>query len=230
LPLPLVQAILFEPVGCLAEFAADPFRSLALDVFNSPLPADLTGSQAYWALLDLIDTAGPAAIETHRGLFQAQECRAAGDAIVYEDVGPALSALKSLDLILIVATSLSSEAVHGFLEKTKASEVFDAIWNRDAAGGIKAAPLSTAAAAAALDPESMLYLADTAAGLDAGRRAGVQPILMMNDPDEAMKLTALKPSGGIVSLHELPDFIRLVSAEHAERRPNVASRPARNRS
>jgi hypothetical protein len=46
------------------------------------------------------------------------------------------------------------------------------------------------------------------------RRAGrggasrVKAILMMNDPDEAMKLTTPGPTGGIVSLHELPDFVR----------------------
>ena len=30
--------------------------------------------------------------------------------------------------------------------------------------------------------------------------------------DEAMRLTALDPAGGIVSLHELPDFVRFVSS------------------
>ena len=32
--------------------------------------------------------------------------------------------------------------------------------------------------------------------------------------DEAMRLAVHGPSGGIVSLHELPDFIRLVAAEN----------------
>ena len=36
-----------------------------------------------------------------------------------------------------------------------------------------------------------------------------------NDPDEARRLTTHEPAGGIVSLHELPDFIRLVAAENA---------------
>jgi hypothetical protein len=35
---------------------------------------------------------------------------------------------------------------------------------------------------------------------------------MMNDPDEAMRLAEYNPAG-IVSLHELPDFIRLVGSE-----------------
>jgi hypothetical protein len=38
---------------------------------------------------------------------------------------------------------------------------------------------------------------------------------MMNDPDEAMRLTALDPAGGIVSLHELPDFVRLLLARRS---------------
>jgi phosphoglycolate phosphatase-like HAD superfamily hydrolase len=60
-----------------------------------------------------------------------------------------------------------------------------------------------------------MFLADTASGLQAAQQAGVNAILMMNDPDEAMKLTAHHPAGGIVSLHELPDFVRLVAAENA---------------
>jgi hypothetical protein len=34
----------------------------------------------------------------------------------------------------------------------------------------------------------------------------------MNDPDEAQRLTTHNPAGGIVSLLELPDFIRFVEA------------------
>ena len=41
---------------------------------------------------------------------------------------------------------------------------------------------------------------------------GVSPVLMMNDPDEARRLAMRQPAGGIVSLHELPDFVRLVAA------------------
>lgn len=37
------------------------------------------------------------------------------------------------------------------------------------------------------------------------------PILMMNDPGEARRLAMREPAGGIVSLHELPDFIRFLS-------------------
>jgi len=36
-------------------------------------------------------------------------------------------------------------------------------------------------------------------------------MLMFNDYDEGKRLAMLGPSGGIVSLHELPDAIRLVA-------------------
>ena len=56
----------------------------------------------------------------------------------------------------------------------------------------------------------MLFLADTEAGVRAAQLGGVNPILMMNDPDEAMRFAACNPAGGVVSLHELPDFVRFV--------------------
>jgi len=34
---------------------------------------------------------------------------------------------------------------------------------------------------------------------------------MMDDPEEAMWLTLLDPAGRIVSLHELPDVVRLMT-------------------
>ena len=77
-------------------------------------------------------------------------------------------------------------------------------------------PLQRAIAVASLDPERVMYLTDTAEGLKAAKSAGAQSILMMNDPDESRRLAMHEPSGGIVSLHELPDFIRLVAAENAK--------------
>jgi len=60
-----------------------------------------------------------------------------------------------------------------------------------------------------------MFLTDTAEGLKVAESVGVNPILMMNDPDESRRLAMHKPAGGIVSLHELPDFIRIVQAENA---------------
>jgi len=74
-----------------------------------------------------------------------------------------------------------------------------------------AAALRQAVAAAAVDADRVIYLTDNEAGIRAAKDAGVAPVLMMNDPDEAMRLTAFEPAGGIVSLLELPDFVRFVA-------------------
>jgi beta-phosphoglucomutase-like phosphatase (HAD superfamily) len=67
---------------------------------------------------------------------------------------------------------------------------------------------------ASLQPENAIFLTDTVEGIKAARSAGVHPILMMNDPDEARRLAMHKPAGGVVSLHEIPDFIRLIAAQN----------------
>ena len=77
---------------------------------------------------------------------------------------------------------------------------------------LSVAALTTAVSEASLSPDRVICLTDSEQGIRAAREAGVQPVLMMNDPDEAMRLTALNPAGGIVSLHELPDFVRLLLA------------------
>jgi FMN phosphatase YigB (HAD superfamily) len=61
---------------------------------------------------------------------------------------------------------------------------------------------------AAAEPAETLYVTDNAEGLAKAKSAGMIPILLMHDPDEAMRLVANNPAGGIVSLLELPDFIR----------------------
>jgi hypothetical protein len=80
-----------------------------------------------------------------------------------------------------------------------------------------AAALREAIAAASLAADRVIYLTDTEAGIRAAKDAGVAPVLMMNDPDEAMRLTALEPAGGIVSLLELPDFVRFVAGQSTSR-------------
>jgi hypothetical protein len=64
-------------------------------------------------------------------------------------------------------------------------------------------------------PDRAIYLTDAAEGLKVAKAVGVNAVLMMNDPDEARRLALRDPAGGIVSLHELPDFIRVVAAENA---------------
>jgi hypothetical protein len=65
----------------------------------------------------------------------------------------------------------------------------------------------------AAEPEATLYITDNAEGLAKATAAGMIPILLMHDPEKAMRLTANNPAGGIVSLLELPDFIRFVAGK-----------------
>ena len=99
----------------------------------------------------------------------------------YPDAAPALAELETLGVKLIAVPSVS------------------------------AAVLAAAVADASLSPERVICLTDSEDGIRAAKEAGVSPVLMMNDPDEAMRLTAFEPAGGIVSLLELPDFVRFVS-------------------
>ena len=99
---------------------------------------------------------------------------------MYEDAAPALAELGALGVKLIAVAALSE------------------------------AELTKAVTEASLTPDRVICLTDSEQGLRAAKAAGVQPVLMMNDPDEAMRLTSLNPAGGIVSLHELPDLVRLI--------------------
>jgi beta-phosphoglucomutase-like phosphatase (HAD superfamily) len=219
----LIEAILFEPVGCLAEFPAAPFLEIAARFFNPRQrarrkPPSESGSRSYWHLLNLIEAADQSPNKANRAAMETLEVEAAAAAIVYEDVAPALAELRALGIRLILASSLSRRAVDRFL-RGPLRDSFAAIWDRDTSGGVKAAPLARALAAASVQPAHSMFLADTAEALKAAKTAGATAILMMNDPDEARRLAlhnpAGGPAGGIVSLHELPDFIRLILAKHA---------------
>jgi beta-phosphoglucomutase-like phosphatase (HAD superfamily) len=201
----VIEAILFEPVGCLAEFPSEPFLEIAARLFDRRKKASKSGSRAYWHLLNLMEASGGNMVED-------LELQAVEDASVYEDVIPALSELKAMGTKLFITSSLSNDAITRFLQKLPAREFFTAVWTRDNAGGVKAAPLRCAIES--LQPEHAMFLTDTAEGLRVAKSVGINSILMMNDPDEARRLALHDPAGGIVSLHELPDFIRLVAAEN----------------
>ena len=104
---------------------------------------------------------------------------------MYEDAAPALAELAALGVKLIAVAALSE------------------------------AELTKAVTEASLTPDRVICLTDSEQGLRAAKAAGVQPVLMMNDPDEAMRLTSFNPAGGIVSLHELPDLVRLIVTRSA---------------
>jgi beta-phosphoglucomutase-like phosphatase (HAD superfamily) len=197
-----IKGILFEPVGCLAEFPPAPFLEAAAR-FSGRQQSSKSGSRAYWHLLNLMQLPANESLD-------ALEIEAVERASLYEDVVPALSELRAMGIQLLIASSLSQAAIERFLDQGSLHGFFDELWTRDNARGIKAIPLQRAIEAAGLQPSETMFLTDTAEGLNAARTAGVNAILMMNDPDESMRLAMHDPAGGIVSLHELPDFVRLL--------------------
>jgi beta-phosphoglucomutase-like phosphatase (HAD superfamily) len=213
----IIEGVLFEPVGCLAEFSPEPFHEIAARLFGRRKKASTSGSRSYWHLLNLMQAADRTLDASEKAIVEGLELQAVDAASAYEDVGPALSELKAMGIPLFLASSLSHTAIARFLERYSLRAFFSAVWSRDNAGGVKAAPLSAAIGAASIQPERVMFITDTSEGLKAAKSVGVQSILMMNDPDEARRLAMRDQAGGIVSLHELPDFIRLIAAENKRR-------------
>src|SRR5215472_6442444 len=141
-----IEAILFEPVGCLAEFPPEPFQEIAVQLFQRRKQPSKSGSRAYWHLLNLMEANVVSSIES--STLEALEFDAVESAIVYEDVKPALAGLRSMNIRTLVTSSLSSAALRRFLEQSGLEEFFESVHSPDSSGGIKAAPLKAALAAA----------------------------------------------------------------------------------
>jgi phosphoglycolate phosphatase-like HAD superfamily hydrolase len=209
-----IEALLLEPVGCLAEFPSAPFHEIAVRLFDRKRKAGLSASAIYWYVLNLIESSRtPLDVEKKR-IAETLEVEAVDAATLYEDVVPALAELKSMGIRLFVATSLSRRATSKFIERNSLGEFLSGVCTRDDAAGVKSAPIICALSGASLSRESTMFLTDTLEGIKAARSAGVHPILMMNDPDEAQRLAMHNPAGGVVSLHEMPDFLRLLAAQN----------------
>jgi beta-phosphoglucomutase-like phosphatase (HAD superfamily) len=207
----IVKAVLFEPVGCLAEFPAEEFDAIAARVFHMHGSPTESGSEAYWHLLDLIETAGNKLNASEAQIAEALELHAVDRVEVYEDVSSALSELKAMSIELIIASSLSTAAVSRFLNRFSLKDFFSAVWTRETAGGVKAAPLAKAIESASLPLQHILTLVDTAGGLAVAKEVGTNSMLMINDYDQGRRLAMHAPTGGIISLQELPDLVRLVA-------------------
>lgn len=211
----IIKAVLFEPVGCLADFPWDEFNEIAADVLGEQGNPCESGSEAYWQVLDLMAARYPlAAAQSQRA--EALELQAVERADLYEDVGQALGELKGMGITLLLASSLSAAAVNRFVERFQLGGFFSGVWTRDNAGGVKTAPLAKAIAGGSFQADSVMSLCDTTEGLNVAKEVGANAILMFNDYDEGKRLAAHGPAGAIVSLHELPDAIRFV-AEGAKR-------------
>ena len=205
-----IKALLLEPVGCLAEFPSGPFHEIAVRLLGRKGKASPSASRMYWHLLNLMEAAPMN--DEQNAIAEALELEAVAQAELYEDVRPMLAELQSMGIAVHIATSLSRAAAMKFVEQNSLGEFLVGLSSREDANGVKTAPLLRAVEGTQAD--GTLFLTDTVEGIKAARSAGVLPILMMNDPDEAQRLETHKPAGGVVSLHEIPDFVRLVAAQN----------------
>lgn len=214
----IIEGVLFEPVGCLAEFSANEFNEIAVSLFGQKKRSVKSSSSGYWQLLAAMQKSDKKLDASEKKTAEGLEIQAVEDAQVYEDVVPALSQLKAMGIKLVIASSLSEAAVNRFLEKSSLREYFSGVWNRDNAGGVMAAPLLMAIQGASFDPARVMALADTEEGLTVATEVGVNSILMINDYDDGRRLAMHPPTGGIVSLAELPDAITLIAEENKQPR------------
>jgi beta-phosphoglucomutase-like phosphatase (HAD superfamily) len=205
-----IADILFEPVGCLAEFSAEPFELALRELFGSEAEADASGSQAYWRLLGMLDQAGSTLTAAKLARLQELELSAVEGADLYEDVVPALEKLGPMGVRAHLVSSLSRPAVARFIDRFSLAAQFASTVSRDEAQGVMAAPVRDAVARAGLQAAHVIYLVDTGAALDMAKATGVQPLLMINDYDEGRALAERRPAGGVVSLTELPGAVQLM--------------------
>ncbi len=210
-----IEGLLLEPVGCLAEFPPGPFHEIAVRLFGRKGKASPSGSRSYWHLLNLMQADTALWDAEQRNFAEVLEAEAVAGASIYEDVLPVLAELQTMGIRLFITSSLSRVSVSSFIERNSLGEFFSGVWTRDDAGGVKSAPLLSALGDTCLPGQKAIFLTDTVEGINVARSVGVHPILMMNDPDEARRLAVHNPAGGVVSLHEIPDFIRLIAARNA---------------
>jgi len=212
-----IKAVLLEPVGCLAEFAPDAFNSAAAELFGASPNAEATGSQAYWRLLGLMEERPLSGASLAR--LQALELAAVEHADLYEDARPCLVELKALGVATVLVSSLSRAAVARFIERHALADLLAGAVTRDEAGGVMAKVPRAVIAQGELVPAQVMALADTAEGLAVAKQLGLNAMLMINDHDEGRALAERNPAGGIVSLTELPDALRVIEQRSGIRAP-----------
>ena len=61
-----------------------------------------------------------------------------------------------------------------------------------------------------LAPGQAMVLVDTTEGVAIAKNLTANSMLMINDYDDGRRLAMEEPTGGIISLHELPDVIRFI--------------------
>ena len=98
----IVNAILFEPVGCLAEFPEEEFNEIALTLLPSETPAVRSGSEAYWNALKGMEQLDRELSSSERERIEGLEIQAIDRVDLYEDVGPSLSELNQMGVATLI--------------------------------------------------------------------------------------------------------------------------------
>src|SRR5688572_19402919 len=97
-----ITAVLFDPVGTLAEFRAGAFEDMAVRLLGEPRAA-ASGSEAYWHVLDLIEASEHPLTADNRRWLEELELKAVEEVDIYEDVVPALTELRTMNISLLMA-------------------------------------------------------------------------------------------------------------------------------
>src|SRR5437773_10639329 len=155
-----IHGILFEPVGCLAEFSPEPFNEMAILVSGRESKASRSASSTYWHLLNLMETTGMRLSESEIAQIEDLELQAVETASVYEDVVPALSELGAMRINLVMASSLSRAAAARFIERAGLDGLFTVVSSRDRAEEVRGVPLRQALNTAGLEPGHGMVITD----------------------------------------------------------------------
>jgi len=205
-----IKAVLFEPVGCLAEFRADEFNKASAELLAAAPDPSASGSQAYWRLLSLLAPRYGALSKAESERLQGFELEACEHADLYPDVGACLEELKQIGVAAYIVSSMSRAAVARFIEQFSLADMLTGVIAREDAQGVADAPLRRAIAETKLDPARLMVLVETAEAIAVANSLRLNAMLMINDYDEGRLLAERSPAGGLVSLAELPDALRLI--------------------
>ena len=205
-----IKAVLFEPVGCLAEFRADAFNKASADLFAATPDDAASGSQAYWRLLGLLAPRCAALSQAEWDQLQGFELEACEHTDLYPDVRACLEELKQIGVSAYIVSSLSRAAVDRFIARFSLADLLTGVVARDDAQGVMDAPLRHAIAQTKLEPARLMVLVETAEAIAVANSLRLNAMLMINDYDEGRLLAERSPAGGLVSLAELPDALRLI--------------------
>jgi phosphoglycolate phosphatase-like HAD superfamily hydrolase len=205
-----IKAVLFEPVGCLAEFRAEEFNQASAELLAATPDAGAGGSQAYWRLLGLLAPRYGSFSQAEWQRLQGLELEACEHADLYPDVRACLEELKQLGVAAHIVSSLSRAAVDRFIARFALADLLTGVIARDDAQGVMDAPLRRAIAETKLEPARLMVLVETAEAIAVANSLRLNAMLMINDYDEGRLLAERNPAGGLVSLAELPDALRLI--------------------